>query len=179
MNRSLAVACVVLALAAGNARAGGIGVGVFGGTSVPVLQNDEDKGTQFGVRVPVKLIPLITIEPFYSSSSLGDQTVSLTPGVTFTREGSKVTTYGANAMLTLGGPVTFYPYAGIGQAKYKRTAQDESFTSYQFGLGLGLSPIPKFSIHLRGGLQAAVDGAVSRKLLDITLGASYSLFNLP
>ena len=179
MKQRICVALIALALAASSTRAGSIGVGVYGGSSIPVLQADEDKGTLYGVRVPVKLIPLITVEPFYSSSTLGDKTVDISPGISITREGSKVTSYGANAMLTLGGPVTFYPFVGIGQAKFKRTAQDESFTSYHFGLGLGLSPIPKFSLHLRGELQSAVDGGVSRKMANITLGASYSLFSMP
>lgn len=172
-------AFAALAVPAGGARAGGIGVGVFGGTSVPVLQDDEDKGTLFGVRAPVKLIPLFTVEPFYASSALGDKTIDIAPGLSATREGSKVTTYGLNAMLTLGGPVTFYPFAGLGQAKFKRTSQDETFTSYHLGMGLSLSPIPKFSLDLRGELQAAVDGDVSRKLVNVSLGASYSLFSLP
>ena len=32
---------------------------------------------------------------------------------------------------------------------------------------------------LRGELQAAVDGDVSRKMLNLSLGASYSLFSMP
>lgn len=172
-------ALAALMVSAGSTRAGGIGVGVFGGTSLPVLQADQDKGTLFGVRAPIKLIPLFTVEPFYSSSSLGDKTIDLAPGVSVTREGSDVTSYGLNGMLTLGGPVTFYPFVGVGQAKFKRTAQDESFTSYHMGLGLGLSPIPKFSLDLRGELQAAVDGDVSRKMVNVSLGASYSLFSMP
>jgi outer membrane protein with beta-barrel domain len=179
MKKLLVFALVASGVFAGSARAGSIGVGVFGGTSVPVLQADQDNGTLFGVRAPVKLIPLLTVEPFYSSSALGDKTIDIAPGISTTREGSDVKSYGLNAMLTLGGPVTFYPYAGIGQAKYKRTAQDESFTAYNLGLGLALSPIPKFSIDLRGELQAAVDAGVSRKLVNITLGASYSLLSMP
>ena len=168
----------VLVTFTSTARAASVGVGVFGGSSIPVLQADQDKGTLYGVRAPVKLVPLLAVEPFFSSSALGDKTVDV-GGFSVTREGSDVTTYGMNAMLTLGGPVSFYPYAGIGQTKFKRTAQDESFTSYHLGLGLGLSPIPKFSFDLRGELQAAVDGDVSRKMLNVTLGASYSLFSMP
>ena len=179
MSKLLVVALLALALGAGGARAGSIGVGVYGGPSVPVLQDDQDNGTLYGIRAPVKLIPLFTAEPFYSKSSLGDKTFDLAPGVSVTREGSDVTTYGVNAMLTLGGPMAFYPYVGIGEAKFERTGQDEEFTSYHVGFGLGLSPIPKFSVDLRGELQAAVDGDVSRKLFNITVGASYALLSLP
>lgn len=178
MKRLWVFALVALALVASTAHAGSIGVGVFGGASVPVLQEDQDQGTLFGVRVPVKLVPLFAIEPFYSKGSLGDKSVTVGP-LTQTREGFDVTTYGANAMLTIGGPVSFYPYAGIGTAKFERTGQEESWTSYSLGLGLSLSPIPKVSFDLRGELQAAVDGDVSRKMVNVTLGASYSLFSMP
>ena len=178
MKKRLVFAFAMLALCASSASAGSIGVGVFGGASVPVLQDDQDQGNLYGVRAPVKLVPLITVEPFYSSSALGDKTIDLS-GFSVTREGSDVTSYGVNALLTLGGPVTFYPFAGLGQAKFKRAAQDESFTSYSMGLGLGIKPVPKFSLDLRGELQAAVDGSLSRKLLNVTLGATYSLFSIP
>jgi opacity protein-like surface antigen len=131
-----------------------------------------------GVRFPVKLVPLFAVEPFYAKTSLGDKTLDV-GGFSVTREGSEVTSYGLNVMLTLGGPVSFYPYAGIGQAKFKRTAQDESFTSYHMGLGIGVSVVPKLTVDLRGELQAAVDGDVSRKMANVTLGASYSLFSMP
>jgi len=144
MSKLLVVVLVALALTASGARAGSIGVGVYGGPSVPVLQDDQDNGTLYGIRAPVKLIPLFTAEPFYSKSSLGDKTFDLAPGVSVTREGSDVTTYGVNAMLTLGGPIAFYPYVGIGEAKFKRTGQNES-----------------------------------RKLFNITVGASYAILSLP
>lgn len=178
MKRILVFALVATALLSNVARAGSIGLGFYGGASVPIVQEDQDQGTLWGLRAPVKLVPLITVEPFFSSSALGDKTVDL-GGFSSTREGSDVTTFGLNAMLTLGGPVSFYPYAGIGSAKFKRTGQDEAFTSYHLGLGIGLSPIPKVSVDLRGELQAAVDGAVSRKMANISLGATYSLFSMP
>jgi opacity protein-like surface antigen len=178
MKKLFLIAVAILALGASTARAGSIGVGLFGGMSVPVLQDDQDNGTLMGVRFPVKLVPLFAVEPFYAKTSLGDKTLDV-GGFSVTREGSEVTSYGLNAMLTLGGPVSFYPYAGIGQAKFKRTAQDESFTSYHLGLGIGVSVVPKVTIDLRGELQAAVDGDVSRKMANVTLGASYSLFSMP
>src|SRR5262249_34152731 len=49
MKRLLWVAIAVWAVAAHPARAGSIGVGVFGGMSVPVLQDDQDNGSIYGV----------------------------------------------------------------------------------------------------------------------------------
>jgi len=179
MKRLLLVAIAALALAADTARAGSIGVGVFGGASVPILQDDQDNGSIYGVRIPVKLVPLLTVEPFYMDTDLGDKTFEIAPGISTTRQGSEVTSYGLNAMLTVGGPLSFYPFVGLGSAKFERDGQDETFTSYHLGAGLALHPIPKFGVDLRAELQMAADEGISRKLINITLGASYSLFSLP
>jgi hypothetical protein len=178
MRRLLFLSLAVLAMTASVARAGSIGIGVFGGESVPVLQDDVDKGTMYGVRVPVKLVPLVSLEPFYASSGLGDKTTTI-EGVSYTRSGFDETAYGLNAMLTMGGPVSFYPYAGIGSTKLKRTGAESTFTSYDFGIGVGFHVIPKIELHVRGELQAVVDGDASRKFGNVTLGASYALFSMP
>ena len=47
------------------------------------------------------------------------------------------------------------------------------------GFGLGISPMPKLTVHVRGELQMAVDGGTSRKFGNVTLGASYALFSMP
>src|SRR5262245_54394658 len=98
-------ALVLCALAARTAHAASIGVGVFGGVSAPVLQDDQDKGSLYGVRAPVKLVPLLTVEPYYASTALGDKTITV-GSTSLTREGSDVTGYGLCAMLTMGGPVS-------------------------------------------------------------------------
>jgi opacity protein-like surface antigen len=178
MKRILVMALVATALLAGAAHAASIGLGFFGGASVPIVQEDQDNGSVWGLRAPVKLLPLLTAEPYFSSAALGDKTQSV-GGFSVTREGSDVTSFGLNAMLTMGGPVRFYPFAGIGTAKYKRTGQDESFTAYNLGLGLGIGVIPKLDLDLRGEFQAAADGDVSRKVVNISLGASYAIFSIP
>lgn len=178
MRKILGFALVAVALCAGPARAASIGLGPFGGVSIPIVQDDQGNGSVFGLRAPVQIVPLLRVEPFWSTSALGDKTVDV-GGTSFTRTGSDVTTFGLNAMLSLGGPVTFYPFVGIGSVKFDRTGQDESFTSYHMGLGLGLSPIPKLSVDLRAELQAAAKDGTSRKMGNITLGASYSIFSLP
>ena len=178
MRRFLILTFATLAMTASVARAGSIGLGLYGGESIPVLQDDVDKGTMYGVRVPVKLIPIISFEPFYATSNLGDKTTDIA-GLTYTRSGFDETSYGVNAMLSVGGPVSFYPFAGVGSTKLKRTGVESTFTSYDFGIGIGISPIPKVSVHLRGELQAVVDGETSRKFGNATLGVTYSLFSTP
>ncbi len=182
MKRLLILAVALLALHLASpvsvARAGSVGLGLYGGESIPVLQDDVDKGTMYGVRVPVKLVPLFMLEPFYASSKLGEKTVDIA-GLSYTRDGFDETSYGLNAMLSMGGPVQFYPYAGIGSTKLKRTGIESTFTSYDFGFGVGFHVIPKIELHIRGELQAVVDNGASRKFGNATLGVSYSLFSMP
>src|SRR5262249_53755262 len=157
MKRPWWVPLIALALVAfaGAAHAASIGAGVFGGMSFPVLQDDQAQGSMYGVRLPVKLAPMIAVEPFYADTELGDKTIEPVPGFSTTREGSKVDTYGVNAILATGGPLSFYPFAGIGSAHFTRQGQDETFTSYHVGVGVGISPVPKLVLDLRGELQAA------------------------
>jgi hypothetical protein len=178
MKRLLTLTLVLLAVSAGVAAAGSIGVGAFAGMSIPVVQEDVAQGAMYGLRAPVKLVPLVTLEPYFASSALGDKDETLA-GITYTREGFDETAFGLNAMLTMGGPVTFYPFAGIGSTKLKRSGADLTLTTYNAGFGLGLSPMPKVSVHVRGELQMAVDSGASRKFANVTLGASYALFSMP
>lgn len=176
MKRASLVALVALSLVAGVARASSVGLGVFGGLSVPVVQPDQSNGSTFGVRVPIHVVPMIAIEPFYASTSLGDKDVTVGP-VTIPNAGADVTTYGVNAMLSMGGPIRFYPFAGLGSAKYKLNGASTSVTSYQAGFGLGITPFPKVSVDLRGELQYAGKSGFVRRNAGITLGASYALFS--
>lgn len=181
MKRTWWAVLVAAALIAPAARAGTIGVGggVFGGMSFPVLQDDQGQGSLFGARIPVRLASLFTVEPFYSTSALGDKTIQTSPGFSVTRAGSDVTTYGVNALFTFGTKTQLYPFAGIGGAHFERDGENETFTSYDFGLGLGVTLIPKLTLDLRGELQAASSGATSRKMFNATLGATYSIFSTP
>jgi hypothetical protein len=177
MKRILVLVLAGTLLCASLAYAGNVGIGAFGGMSIPVLQEDQSQGGLYGLRAPISLTPLLAVEPYWSTSALGDQTESV-GGVDYTREGSDVTTFGANVTLSTTGPLRFYPYVGLGTVKFKRTGQDESFTSWNFGLGLGFTPAPKFGLDIRGELQMAAKDQVSRKMANLTVGVSYALFSL-
>lgn len=180
MKRMWASVALALLLGAGPAQALSIGLGAFGGISVPVVQDDTGQGTQFGIRVPVNLVPLIAVEPFFSSSAGGDKEETLA-GTTYTRTGIDVTAFGANLLIPFGAAVRFYPFVGVGSHKLERAGSEEiTKTGYNFGLGLGFSPpLAGLSVDLRGELTAVVDGDVSRKWANATLGVSYALFKLP
>jgi hypothetical protein len=178
MRRFIALALALVLLPAGVARAGSIGIGAFGGMSYPVLQDDTGKGTLTGVRVALKFVPLVTLEPYYASSGLTDKVTSVA-GIEYTRQGFDEKAYGANVMLAMGGPLSFYPIAGYGQTQLTRSSYDKTMTTYNLGFGLGISPAPKVTIHIRGEMQAVVDGSTSRKFGNATAGVSLALFGMP
>jgi len=175
--------CILgLALSAGASSAATIGVGAFGGLSIPVVQDDNGQGSVFGIRVPVGVIPLVTVEPYFSSTAGGSKDATV-GALSVTRSGIDVTGFGANILLTFGTGVQFYPFAGIGTASSKRDGLDASSTAYNFGLGLGVKPpaIP-VAIHLRGELASVLEegnSSTARKWANVTLGVSYNVFKLP
>jgi len=172
-------ALLALAVVPAVATAGSIGLGVFGGPSFPILDSNAGNGSQFGVRVPVNLIPLLSVEPFYAKSSLGDKEETF-GGISYKRSGPDVSTFGANVLLSIGGPFQFYPFVGLGSSKIEQSGiSDITKTSYDFGVGFGISPMPKLSVQLRAEMNAVVTGDTSRRFGNITVGASYALFSLP
>jgi opacity protein-like surface antigen len=179
MRRAMILLLFSLALLPCAAGATSVGVGAFGGMSIPIIQDDNGQGTLFGVRVPVSLLSLVTVEPYFAKTSGGDKDQDI-EGTTITRSGIDVSGFGANVLLTFGGKIQLYPYAGIGSYALSRPgSEDQTNTAYTFGLGLGISPMPKLSIHVRGELAAAVDGETSRKWANATVGVSYNIFSTP
>ena len=174
MKRIVAAALFALSLVPAAAGAGSIGIGVYGGLSAPILYDTASPGTQYGVRVPVNLIPLLTVEPYFDQTALGDKDETLA-GQSYTRSGPDVTTFGANARFHLG---TMYPYVGIGSATFKQSgSEDVTDTSLNFGLGLGFKLMPKLDLDVRAELSAIVTGETSRKIGYVNLGVSYALFD--
>lgn len=164
-----------------------VGVGVFGGLSVPVLQDVDvssfspgdafgPAGSQFGIRVPVKVIPVVTLEPFFAKSNYKDQTETFN-GIEYTRQGYDGTAFGLNAICgRVGGSgASFYPYVGIGSFKLSRDTDEFTKFGWNFGLGLGISPAPRWSIQIRPEFNMVVTGDTSRKFGNATVGVNYEL----
>jgi opacity protein-like surface antigen len=173
MKLRVFTALFALVLVPAVAAAGTLGIGAYGGLSIPILYDTASNGALYGLRAPVNLIPLLTIEPFYAQSSLGDKDETF-GGQSYTRSGPDVKSFGANALFNLG---TMYPYVGIGSTTFEQSgSEDVTDTSLNFGLGLGFKVMPKLTIDLRGELSAVVTGDTSRKLGNLTVGASYALF---
>jgi len=181
MKRAFAFALLALAMGAGAAQAAGpgIGIGPYGGYNIALIQQDTGNGAVYGVRAPINLIPLITVEPFYATSNLGDVTEKF-GGLSYTRTGYDMKAFGTSAILgsVMGGGLKFYPYAGIGSYKMTRTgSSDIKETGYKFGLGIGVPAGPKMSLQLRGGLDMIKTGDTSRKFANATIGINYTLMS--
>lgn len=178
MKRAVAVALLFLAFGVGVAQAGGgkIGIGAYGGLSIPIIQDDTGGGTIFGARVPLRFIPVVTLEPFYASSSLKDVEESFASG-TYTRSGFDETAFGVNAILgsISGGGMKFYPFGGFGSYKLTREgSEDLKETGWDFGLGLGIPAGSSLSIQIRGEIDMIVTGDTSRKFGNVTAGLNYN-----
>ena len=179
MMRTVALAVLALALTAGFATAApiGVGVGAYGGLSYPIVQDDAGNGAVYGLRVPVRVLPMITVEPYWLSGEM-DEAEEEIGGITYTRDGFDHSGIGVNAMLgRVGGPgFSFYPFVGIGSHKLERDGTPEiKETAYNVGLGFGISPTPKVSLHVRGELNMIVTGDTSRKFGHATVGLHYDL----
>ncbi len=178
MKRLIVLLLVLSVLPCGIARAGGVGVGIFGGMTYPMLQQDAGNGRLLGVRAPLHVVPFLAVEPWYASTSLSDK-VTTVAGVSYTAPGFDEKVYGLNVMFAMGGPLSFYPLVGIGRATLSGSGFSKDVTSYNGGFGMSVSPVPKVSLDLRGEMQAVVDGGTTRKFGNATLGLTYSLFSLP
>jgi len=164
-----------------------VSAGIFGGSSVPVLQDVTvssfsfsdafgPSGSQWGLRADVKLIPVVTLEPFFSKSSYGEDTETF-GGIEYTREGFDGTAYGLNAILgwTEGPGVHFFPYIGLGKFKLDRAAEEIDELGWNFGLGLGIGVIEKLSAQIRSEMTMVVTDDTSRKFVTFNVGVNYAV----
>jgi hypothetical protein len=71
MKQAAAIFLAAL-LAAAPAHAVSLGASVFGGASIPIVQDDTGSGSQFGIRIPISVVPLFSVEPYFAHSGLGD-----------------------------------------------------------------------------------------------------------
>ena len=189
MKRILAVALLATALASGAAQATpiGVSVGAFIGTSTPILQDVStssfspgdafgESGAQWGFRVPVHAVPVVTLEPYYAKASYGDRDETI-GGITYTREGYDAKSFRLNAILGNpdGSGFHFFPYVGIGKTKLTRTGEEINKAGYNFGLGIGISPAQKISIQVRTEFSMVATGDTSRKFGTLSAGLTYRL----
>src|SRR5262245_17866475 len=174
-------AVVLAALLPAVAGAAGVGVGAFGGASIPIVQEDSDTGTQWGLRVPIRLARFLTFEPYYAHTALGDVSATF-DGLVYQRSGFDIDELGLNLVVGSTGIGAFpiYPFAGIGSHSLSRDGSaDATEIGYEVGLGLGFAVPPGLGIDVRGGFDFVVIGDSTRKAANVNFGLSYKLWGLP
>jgi hypothetical protein len=170
--------CIVVAGASPSNAGSKLGVGVFGGVNVPLLQDDAGSGNVWGVRASYELSS-ITLQPYAAFSAVGDYSVTSILGSS-TFDGGDLTVFGLDA--TIGGGGTgfgVYLLAGVGSYKL---AFDGGFpledTRIGFSTGLGFRlNMTNSPLAIDARMKAAVvplDGGGSRKYFLPTVGVSYS-----
>lgn len=165
----------------GGAHAVSVGAGIFAGASIPVIQDDTGSGAQYGIRVPIHVIPSITVEPFYARSNLGDVTETF-GGAEYTRSGFDDDSFGVTVAmggLGLAAGAPFYPYGSIASHNMTRDgSEDISEIGYELGLGFSFRLAP-IALNLRAGGGLVATGDTSRKFININLGVSTKLYGKP
>jgi hypothetical protein len=177
MRRTFFLTLLALAFGVASARAQtDIGIGAFGGASIPIANELSSPGPQFGVRVPVRFATWVQAEAFYSFSTLGDAEEDF-GGTTYTRDGGDVNAFGANALFPFGEGLKMFPFVGIGSYSLAREGvEDVQDMGLNFGFGLGFLPMERLVIDLRGEFAAIITGDTSQKFGNVTVGATWYLF---
>ena len=155
-----------------------LGVGGFAGLSLPVVQDDQELGNEFGLRGRLGLANLIVVEPYVSFVSWGAP--DNIDGVDFGIDGSKLTSFGIEASLgNTPGQMGVSPFffAGLGSYKVKNddTGYDQSKLGFSGGLGIGIGVSPKFALDFRGKVVVAPqEEGGSKKAVGITAGLNFN-----
>jgi hypothetical protein len=167
-------------LAARPAHCVSVGGAAFGGPSIPIAQEDNSTGAQFGIRVPVGVLSLLSVEPYFAYSSLGDASETFA-GAEYTRSGYSVDAFGINVALGSFGLVPgFFPYVGIGSHSLSRDgSEDETDVGYNVGVGFGFGIPMSLSVNVRGELNVVDVGDTSRKFINATASVGYKFLGLP
>lgn len=174
MRKAWILATLAMLGTVGTATAGPTAWGIagFGGTSIPVAQDDNDgSGTTLGVRFPAHFGWFLSLEPHMDFNSGGS--FSETFGdVEFEREGIDVKQAGVNFIL--GNPTRpgfrFYPFVGVGHYSMSGEGRQEmEKIGFNGGLGLGFGG-SRVKFDLRGDFQMIDIGESSRKSVAATAG---------
>lgn len=151
----------------------GFGIGGYGGMQIPIIQEDQSSGTAFGIKAKFGLVPGIAFEPNLNFAKYGDAEFEFG-----TRKGSKVTSYGVDAVLGSGiGAVGFRLYGILGGGFYsiKRDYDDDvSKFGWSTGMGFEIGFTPSFGIDIRGKINViSMDGGGTKKAAAVTGGINY------
>ncbi len=149
------------------------GVGVNGGVNIPIIQEDQGSGTIFGLKAKLNLLPGISVEPNLNFAKFGDAVKDFG-----TRKGSKITSYGVDAILGAGLPgvgVKLYGLIGGGIYSTKRDLDaNTTKVGWATGLGLEIGFTEKIAVDIRGKLNViSSEGSSTKKSAAVTGGVNY------
>lgn len=154
----------------------GLGLGAFGGVSIPIAQDDGEKGSVFGARVKLSIGGVLGLEPNLTFFKNGDWDLE---GLQESLPGSKFSSVGVNLLLGSSGPVAgMRPVLFVG-GKYYSEDNDlrdaDSRIGWNAGLGLEFGGGP-IGLEVRGSLELmTLEGGGSRKWGHFTGGINYYL----
>lgn len=163
-----------------------LGVEVFSGYDMPVLQQDVGSGTIFGLAVRGHVWGPFHGELFFRSTSQGDVDETLEfggniPDETVTYKGGTLSGFGANLLLAKSHPVSVWPYLQLGLstnslAPGEDFKKDESLLGWSFGGGTGINLYNK-ALYLDVNTNLLVmpfhDNNASRKNWQTRVGIQY------
>jgi len=157
-----------------SASAAGIGLGAYGGPAIPIVQDDQGNGLVFGAKAKLNLIPGFAFEPNINFLSYGDAEFDFG-----TREGSKVTYFGADILfggagLPIGPKVYLLGGAGL-YSTSRDNDEDASDFGFNFGLGMEIGIGSGIALDIRGKGHVIMFEGASKKFVTVTGGLNYYL----
>lgn len=151
-----------------------VGVGLFAGPLYPIVQDDQEAGFSYGVKVRVEFAGPVVMEPNLSFGGFGDAEIA---GVG-KRDGTSMKYYGLDMVLGNGlasmGPKP-YLFLGGGVYNLKRNG-DETLnkSGWSVGGGLAWGIMTYLDVDLRGRVNiVSFEGSTSKKSVSATVGATY------
>jgi hypothetical protein len=153
-----------------------LGVGAFGGWNIPIAQEDQSTGTVFGAMARIRFMSIFVAEPNVTFGKWGNP--NPVRGIDLDIEGSKINSYGINAVIgNLPGVVGLKPFGFVGGSIYKitndDTGYDESKLGYSAGVGIAYGLAPMFDINARFTAAVAPQEKGTKKTGYVTGGLTY------
>ncbi len=176
----LLLALFLLGISSAKAQLPSLGIGFSGGVNLPILQANQGEGTIYSIRGIIK-IPLIVLQPHFSFGKYGEADFSILNLPSIQLEGSKIKSFGVDALLgSLMGAPGFSPYflGGAGYYKMERdqtTIFDEPDRKFGWSLGLGISisATPIFELDARLKFNFMKFDSTTKKDVNLLVGLNY------
>jgi hypothetical protein len=181
MKKAIVAVCLLILASVPTASAQDgpkMGVGAFAGLSIPILQDDQSQGMEYGFKGRYGLGSILVLEPYVAFTKWGEP--DPVDGVDLGIDGSKVTSFGLEASLgNLPGAVGISPFFTAGGGSYKVKNDDTGYESskigFSLGLGLGYGMSPSLSLDVRGkAIVVPQEEGGSKKAVGASFGLNFS-----